>query len=519
MSFSRSIGILTLLNIAGALLSVLNVSVIAFLFGATTTVEIYFACTVLLTALMVIANAGQLTEVILPIYKKVSQDYGLEEGCKVFAVVCNWFLLLTTFLILIFISFNSELAELLVPGFEPDVRREVARGYLLVMPMLTFEILCSLIIMFLNANQDFGKAETVIVIAKAIALLIIVSFAESLGLWALFLSLWVTLIFRLCALIGLARRLGYRHYWTLKNSSIDWRVVKKQIGASYIYIVLNQIFQVVLMSGISQLPQGAYAVFSYVKQIYNKCSGVLLRPVSVVLFSKASQIAVEGGKQADLKPYVDRALGIFLVFSVPVITLIFMYGSNLLSALLGEKGFDEFQMQMGTELMMVFFVLLLFGSLNNVHRKLLISAGHASTVYLYGSLTAVFSILVVFLLVPDFSTMGVMVSLCFSTLSVFLAQAILQLTRFRHFYFYEMKKLLKWFFCALGAMYLASLLPEFSNSSFSLGGRLEEIFYLITRTIFLACCLFMLTFVFRITEVRDSAISFARFLNRSRIGR
>ena len=72
----RSVGVVTILSLAGTVVGVVQSVVVAYAFGTSRQVEIFFAAVALETTMLQLTQTGQLTDIFLPIYLRIKSRGG-----------------------------------------------------------------------------------------------------------------------------------------------------------------------------------------------------------------------------------------------------------------------------------------------------------------------------------------------------------------------------------------------------------------------------------------------------------
>ena len=120
------------------------------------------------------------------------------------------------------------------------------------------------------------------------------------------------------------------------------------------------------------------------------------------------------------------------------ICLIVIKGELILASFLGRKGFSPDQLYIGSVFLALYFGLMLVGSLNNIHRKILIAADRASLVYLSSVLVYALSALVCMAVLPGYGVLGVVLAVTFATLAITAVQFVLLVKSFGIIFFYRL---------------------------------------------------------------------------------
>ena len=157
-------------------------------FGASRTIEIYFAAQSLIYLVTSLTQSGQLAEVFLPEFHKLNAiKSGL--GFKGLNVVINKMFLWGTLIIAIVFIFTPFFINLLVPGFSGEDKEQAILMFRILLPYLFLQINNSFFITVLNAEEKYGRAELLGVTNTIVNILSLVVLYSYIGVWALVISL------------------------------------------------------------------------------------------------------------------------------------------------------------------------------------------------------------------------------------------------------------------------------------------------------------------------------------------
>jgi putative peptidoglycan lipid II flippase len=380
MSSGRSIGVLASVNVVGAVVGVTSSIVIAHVFGTSRVLEIYFAAATLLHLVHSLSQTGQIGDVFLPIYHRIRHEDGVAEAHRAFSVTLNWTVLFAIALTVLLWVGAPAIMKLLVPGFSPEDQRLAATMLRYILPMVPLQIGVSLVHILGNAESWFGKPEAVTVAAQAAILGTLVLFVRPFGFWALILSLWVGLAVQVFGLGAMLRRMGFHYFVGLRHPSFQIASVFSRLFYTMWYVGATQVYAFAMNAALSMLPQGTYAVFKYVQQLYTKTNTVLLRPVGVVLFTHASEASARG--YGDLRDMMRVALARNLAIASIAIVGILAGGAPLLGALWGSEKFGVEELALSVRLLQLFFVLLLVEGVGQIARRVTIALGMVRESYM-----------------------------------------------------------------------------------------------------------------------------------------
>lgn len=384
MGATRTIGLLTVLNIVGAGLGVVTSIVTAQFFGTSRALEIFFAASALEVLVAKLTQTGVLTDVFLPIYHQIKQKRGREAAGAGFSVLTNWTVLVSTGLCGVAMLAAPVLARLMVPGFGVEDQIRTCAMFRALAPLLVVQALGAMLVCLTNAERMFGRPELLGLVSRVLSLASLVALARPLGTWAMVVSLWVNSLVGLSSMLWLVARHGYRHSLRLRSREFSMWILCRQLMSTWTYVGANQLCAFVFNAAISLLPQGIYAVFNYVQQLYTKTFSVFVRPVSVVFFTHFSEAFAAGAK--DVRELVRRTLDDCVGLGALLIGMVALCGLPALNALWGSKKFGVDQLDLAAWLLLGNYVLVLPMSDGLIMRKVCMAVGLIGRSYTVSSL-------------------------------------------------------------------------------------------------------------------------------------
>lgn len=394
-SAARSVGLLTFINILSAVLAVGMSVVVARCFGATRAVGVYFAATHLLMFVLKQTQTGQIGEVLLPIYHRIKADRGAEAGFRAFAVVLNWMLLAAVGIGAIMWLAAPLLMAIIAPGFSAADQHRAAHMFRWIIPLLGVSVMLALIGILANAERRFGRPEAMGILGRLAGLSTLVALVGHMGPWALVASLWASHGVSLLGCGVMLHGMGYRHRLILRDEGFRAGSVFRKIFSSVGYVTATQVYQVVRDAMLTLLPVGVYEVFRYVQPLYGKVMAILLRPVSVVFFSRFSEALASGVGQ--VTALARRALAPALGIAFLVVLSLVVSGRLLLTGLWGSTQFPPDMLRLASILLSCLAVTLFAAGLGQIARKMAISLGLTHRTYLLAGGVQLVSALAVFL--------------------------------------------------------------------------------------------------------------------------
>ena len=504
MSSGRSISILTVLNVAGAAIGIVNSIVVAHLFGTSRALEVYFASTTLMYSVLSLTQAGQLAEITLPLYHKIKFAENRTSAQHAFSVVINWMVFaIAAFSVGLWFA-APVVVSLLVPGFGADDQLLGTRLFRWVIPLVGIQVVLAFAQTLINAERSFGKPEAVAVGARVLTLSTVLLLGPVLGIWSLVASLWIGGVVQLLSYVYLVYRMGYRHHFSLHKQGFSVRNVFGELTATFAYTGSTQVYSFLLHAGLSLLPQGTFAVYKYAEMLYSKTRGAILRPISIVFFTEISE-ALRQQQLGNTKQLIKEALERSLVVSVLAFVVILVSGHSLLTALWGGERFGGEELELAANLLAFFFFMLFFSSLSQVGRRITLSTGLVKHQYFGSCLVQLLSGLLAWVLLPSFAVVGLVAVIAFNAAGLGLIPLLLLMAKRPQLaMFYPPGELCRWVVIILMSFGLGHLLNNWVEVPFLVEGRLGYLLHGVVLAAFTAFASILVAWVLGVTQVRKA---------------
>jgi putative peptidoglycan lipid II flippase len=472
-SSARSIGILTILNIVGAGISLLNSVVTAHLFGTQRVMEVFFAAATLLALVTSLSQTGQLADIFLPMYHRLQHSEGQAAAQWAYAVVLNWMLIMTAVLAVLCFVLAPFIVSLLVPGFSDDDRRLGTSMFRCLLPLVIVEMSVGMISMLGNAERRFGVPEAIGVGGRAVVLVSFVALVRPTGVWSNVYSLWIGQAFQLIAFVLMLRRMGYRHSLRLRSEGFNISMLFSRLMGTWTYVGATQVYAFALNASLSMLPQGSFGAFKYVEQLYNKTNAIVLRPVSIVFFTHISEALARGSRE--VRHLIHAALSKCLSICTVVFVAALVAGGPLLRSLWGSKQFDPKDLSLAITLFIIYYALTYTHGFGLITRKLDLALGMVNRLYASLAAAQLVSALVVWQFTHRWQANGAIVGIVVSVLVLNAAGVVpLLICRPDLAAFYRVRNVARWAVaCAAG--YAVGTLVARGLESVSASGRLYEL--------------------------------------------
>ncbi|MBU1145319.1 MAG: polysaccharide biosynthesis C-terminal domain-containing protein [Firmicutes bacterium] len=509
--FAKSVGILSNVTFLNVLFSFFNSLLIAYYFGVSRELEIYFAALTLFQLAQKLSHSGIISEVFIPYFVKYADTPFYYKYAN---SLISIFILIGILLIIMLIFLAKPLMSFLIPGFSTEDISNSTVIYIYVLPLLPIVIVNSIFDAILQARKRFGITEGGILVSQIIGLCLFLLLVGSLNIYALLISFMCAPIVRIVFVSTQIRDVikNFRFELNLKDEEVTSSLFKITPFIGYTFITQGVIF--FTTSIVSFLPQGSLAILKYSQNIFDKMSRITTGPIVTVAYVELSE-AINSSleKFARLfKSVYSYALPVSLI----VISLILLGNEELLSIIFVRGKFSQGDANILYYCLLVQSFSLPFAIYSVMSRKSFISVHKTTLANIFMILHQVIYIALVYFLAERWGIIGVLLSTSFTYFFMTFIYYLMQRKIFAFKYSWnEIKKIL-----SIVAIIILGIMPiiifRFIINEYFL---LKEPVYLTAVAIFLYYLMFLsftilLSKIFHVEEIYKLYLSVKELFQR-----
>ncbi|MGY8911553.1 MAG: lipid II flippase MurJ, partial [Flavobacteriales bacterium] len=330
------------LKFISAILGVISSVITVRLFGASRTIEIFFAAQSLVYLVTSLTQSGQLSEIFLPEYHKLksrSQDLGF-MGLN---VVINRFFVWGVVVIGVVFICAPMLIQIIVPGFNDLEQQQSVLIFRVLLPYLLLQLFNSFFITVLNAEKKFGRAELLSISNIVVNIIILLTLYKHIGIWALVSAVLVGKSVEFVFYLSQLYKIGFKYKFAFSLLGFDHSDFFKTMRSTIFYVGATQVYSIVLTAGISFLPVGTFAIFKYVQGLSGKIKGLVIQPFMTIFFTTYSSLLHSSRNvKNEFNKYFTSILGVNTVTIIGGVLL----GDVFIDLLWGGKKFTHENVQL-----------------------------------------------------------------------------------------------------------------------------------------------------------------------------
>ena len=385
-------------SILGLAYSVLQVRY----FGASRTIEIYFAAQSLVYLVTSLTQSGQLAEIFLPVYHQLNhKSKGL--GFLALNVVINRMLLYGSMLLMLMFFLAPHIISLLIPGFSASDKEFATLIFRALIPCIYLQFVKSFFVTVLNAEKKFGRSELLGLTNGIVSIVILLVLYPYVKIWALVISLLLGSIIEFIFYILQLYKIGFKYKFILSHVKFNHNIFFKSMHSTLLYVGSTQIYNIVLTSSISYLPEGTFAIYKYVQNFSTKIRSLFIQPFMTLFFTEYS-LFVRKSKSVVVIFY-NYISGIICMNSVIIIGSILL-GEFIIYFIWGGKKFTLEDVHLAYVFLLFNALAMLLASIGGVYRKMAVTQGKARSLYSVWVVAQLLSALFGYLIIATYKVTG-----------------------------------------------------------------------------------------------------------------
>ncbi|GGF31110.1 putative lipid II flippase MurJ [Halobacillus andaensis] len=336
MKWIKLFGMITILSGIGKLLGFFREALIASLFGASETADVFFVAylipTILFTALGTGIQAG-----IIPLYIQKKQS-SPNEASMLLNKLATLFLLVSLSITVLAMLAIKPLVFLIAPGFSAEQSNLAVGLTLIMMPSLLFMTAQSFTQGILHAKDTFGPPAWAPIVNNVGIIVSMFLLYQWLGIYGLAMGVLAGSILQLMVQWPFLPLKDFTFYWPWK----EWQNLKSIIQPFWPIILASLVVQfnsVVDRVVASFLIDGSVSALNYGNRLLWLPLSILLMPISTILYPQLAKQAVN--QFHSFIELVQRGMTIIILFSIPLMAVMIVEADTLVSLAFERGAFDQ----------------------------------------------------------------------------------------------------------------------------------------------------------------------------------
>jgi|GEM_PF-6723299 putative peptidoglycan lipid II flippase len=408
----------------GILISLGTWSSIAYFFGTGREIEAYFVATAAYFSSAKLMQTGAAGSVVMPMYMQAIEDGGADAGWRMASNIINVTTLFAISMTVVVIIAAPLVVPWMIPGFDADSSTTVV-GLLRIMALAFVALpVTALITSLLLANEKYKQPAIYEFIGSVAYLGAILIGVPWLGVNAIAIGLVLSAFISLVLLYRSLHGLGYRHRWRVDLKDIDMREWLKRMRPYLGYLVFLQAQTYVLMALLSLLPPGTMAIYRYASDLVSRVVGFVSAPVGAIVLPALSRQTVLDDKD-EFRKILARSARYSVLISLPIFLVLALDSRDFVELLMHRGQFSSDDAGAVALAITIMAGNILASPVHSVLQKAFVAFGRTGLLNVVGILAQVYTILLMFLLIPRWGYIGAAWHSLAATVAIVITGAII----------------------------------------------------------------------------------------------
>jgi putative peptidoglycan lipid II flippase len=420
--------LVTLVILISKLFGFLRELVLAAKFGATAESDAYIMGYGILSVFVLMINSCT-SSTIVPIYSAALQSGGKRTASRYISNMINTFGIVSLLLGLLGLGLSEPLVRIIAPGFTDNFETTVNMTRIM-MPSLVFFCISNILASLLNAREQFIAPQLVGFSYSFCIIIAALSFKDTLGVSALAYATNISAVLQVLVLLPFARR-AFRYTPSLQFTDERVKRTFKLALPALMGMAINEMNMIVDRSIASGLPGGSVSALNYAYRIVMFILGLLVVPITTILFSKLSIYAAKHDKPSMVEA-IKQSMESLAILLLPIIGLGMVLSPEIIKFIYERGSFDTTATATTSYAFMFYIAGVFFFALRDVYTRAFYAEQNTKTPVLLAIISLILNIILDITLVKVMDVGGLALATTISGLVCVIVLLILLRNKFGH---------------------------------------------------------------------------------------
>ena len=402
-SLIKDTGKIFILSLIAKFIGFLKSIIQASFYGATIETDAYnMASGIVSNILYMLATA--IAAAFVPIYiQKKTENHS--ESRKFSTIILTVTALFSIVLFVFFEGFAPFAMKLAAPSYVGEIFEKTVLYFRVLAVSFVFMILVSLYQNLLNAEKVYGYASVSSIINSVVLIGMVLGLNKVFGIWALVVAVPVSYAIQFIVLSIRGRKYGTLSFrYGLRDEGIKLVVAKAlPILISQATVEINQVIDRALLSNVEY---GAVTAVSYSATLYQFASGILILPISTVIYTELSENVAK--KQMETLWFqLNKACKMAVLVCLPVMMITSFVSKDIVYVVYGHGRFDDIAVNQTAVGLFAYIFCLIPAMLKSVISKAYYALNNTKSPMILGVMEVILNITLSVLLVKYYGILGV----------------------------------------------------------------------------------------------------------------
>lgn len=308
-----------------------------------------------------------ISSTLIPLYIQRRKEKGIESANRFVSNVVNLFILASLAVSVLMMLLSGPIVHLTYWGYEAEKRALIASQLRIMLPSLLFLVTSIVLASLLNAREKYIAAQLTGFPLNFCLILAAATLGGQYGATALSWGVFVSGILQMLVLIPFLRG-QYSYSLRFEYRSPLIRRMLALSAPAILSMAVNELNHLIDRSLASSLPSGCLSGMNYGYKLIMFMTGVLVYPLTTVMFSRMSLRAAEQDKKGVAR-IVTESLELLCLVLLPIIALCAILSTDIIRLVYQRGAFSDASVAV-TAWAFLFYVLgvLFFGARDMLNR-------------------------------------------------------------------------------------------------------------------------------------------------------
>ena len=334
----RTTALVTLVIIVSKMCGFVRDMITANYFGTGVEADAYTASYSLFYLPIFLFNSC-ITSTLVPLFMQAKKDGGDKEANRFASGAFNLFAVAALVIAAVMFLFARPIVGLVYHGFTPEKLALTAKLTRIMLVSLAFNVTSIVMSSVLNAKEKYLPAQLTGFPLSLACIIAAVFFSAEYGIvaqaWAVFAAGVLQVLVQLPFFFG-----WFRYSPNFDVRDRRFRQLMVLAGPALLSMAVSELNHMIDHALASSLADGSMAALNYGYRLITFITGILVVPITTIVFSKFSKMAAEGDK-GSMVATIRRCIEVLALMLVPVIAVCAVMNKDVIRFAYGSGAFDD----------------------------------------------------------------------------------------------------------------------------------------------------------------------------------
>lgn len=404
--------VILFINIIVKILGLLKQSLIAYYFGASISLDIYFLSSGFISNIYYFITSI-LSVSFVVIYLEIKERKNESERKEFVAAVLYGMLILSTGITFLILLFADPISSILAPSYTFTDKHTLAYMLRLFSAFIYFQVLVSYTSSVLNAEKAFIKSAINLLFQNVIIIICLILLFDSSGINSLIYGLYFSYAIQIIYLFFTSKKyLFFKFHHPLTNEHVKKMIkIVIPLSISYGLVQINQLVDRIIVSG---LGDGVVSAQTYALTITDAVYRLIIVGVMSVMFTYITEF-FSRNQFDQLKKNIKIAANYMMLILFPLSIWFSVYAFQIVAVLFKRGNFTEYAVNQTSYALVGYSIGFVFLGIREVLLRVHYSSKSMRIASLNSFFTVIVNIIGSLILSKYYGILGVAIATSFSS--------------------------------------------------------------------------------------------------------